>query len=106
MKTPVKQNPQRVRAETSTLEQRIRNDDGSVWRRVAGFGVRGAALSGNKARQLQNRRLNMRFKYRRRVPAGTALMFEKLFSGLLRCCHIGGKEETYELSECNGTESQ
>ena len=48
MKTPVKQNPQRVKTEENASEQRIRNDDGSMWSGAAGFGVREAALSGKK----------------------------------------------------------
>ena len=48
MKTPVKQNPQRVKAGENTSEQRIRNDDGSVRRGRQDFGVREAALSGKK----------------------------------------------------------
>ena len=92
MKTPVKQNPQRVKAETSTSDQRIRNDDGSVWRRVAGFGVRGAALSGKSAPTAKPQTQNA-IQISAESPADSELMYEKLFSGLLRCCHIGGEEE-------------
>ena len=48
MKTPIKQNLQRVKTGENTSEQRIRNDDGSVRRGRQGFGVREAALSGKK----------------------------------------------------------
>lgn len=48
MKTPVKQNPQRVEAVEIISAQRMRNDDGSAWRVAASSSVRGAVLSGKE----------------------------------------------------------